>query len=144
VDRRFGENDPSLSIEERMLERFTRERQRTSKNSLFNLEDDTELTHYGQSLANLDDFDTIPLNTDSEETDDENPRKGQVDAKTVRSQHFGGFDDDEEEEPNGNEVAIPIALMHSELICLLSLHERNQRQRSCRKSSQKVKSTRSA
>src|ERR1700761_7468482 len=40
IDRRFGENDPSMGLEERMLERFTRERQRASKGVSFNLEDD--------------------------------------------------------------------------------------------------------
>lgn len=67
VDRRFGENDPSLSLEERMLERFTRERQRTSKGVAFNLDDENELTHYGQSLSNLDDFDTVGLDFESED-----------------------------------------------------------------------------
>lgn len=66
VDRRFGENDPSMSLEERMLERFTRERQRASKGVAFNLEDEDELTHYGQSLSKLDDFDNIGLELDSE------------------------------------------------------------------------------
>jgi nucleolar protein 14 len=67
VDRRFGENDPTMTPEERMLERFTRERQRASKASVFNLDDDVELTHYGQSLSNLDDFDDVDLGLDDEE-----------------------------------------------------------------------------
>ena len=61
VDRRFGENDSTLTPEERMLERFTKERQRTSRGVDFNLEDDEELTHYGQSLSALDDFDGTGL-----------------------------------------------------------------------------------
>jgi len=81
VDRRFGENDPSMSLEERMLERFTRERQRTSKASAFNLENEDELTHYGQSLSKLDDFDDILLPVDENE-DEEGERclafEGQV------------------------------------------------------------------
>ncbi|KAJ1676605.1 nucleolar complex protein 14, partial [Spiromyces aspiralis] len=32
-DRRFGENNPNMSIEDKMLERFTRERQRRSRNA---------------------------------------------------------------------------------------------------------------
>ncbi|KAK8140500.1 nucleolar complex protein 14 [Apiospora sp. TS-2023a] len=67
IDRRFGENDPTLAPEERMLERFARETQsRHKKNSLFDLEDDDpgamlELTHGGKSLsldgpALVDDF----------------------------------------------------------------------------------------
>jgi Nop14-like family len=67
VDRRFGENDPMMSLEERMLERFTKERQRASKGIAFNLEDDDDLTHYGQSLSKLDDFDNVGLRIDSDE-----------------------------------------------------------------------------
>lgn len=56
-----------MSVEERMLERFTRERQRASKGSAFNLEDEEDLTHYGRSLSKLDDFDDTGLRTDSED-----------------------------------------------------------------------------
>jgi nucleolar protein 14 len=70
VDRRFGENDPSMSLEERMLERFTRERQRTAKSAAFNLEDEEELTHYGQSLSKLDDFDDMGLRPADEEEEE--------------------------------------------------------------------------
>ena len=67
VDRRFGENDPVMSLEERMLERFTKERQRASKGIAFSLEDDDDLTHYGQSLSKLDDFNDVGLRIDSDE-----------------------------------------------------------------------------
>jgi nucleolar protein 14 len=70
VDRRFGENDPTMSLEERMLARFTKERQRSSKGALYNLEDEDELTHYGQSLSKLDDFDNVGLSLDDEEEED--------------------------------------------------------------------------
>ena len=50
-----------------MLERFTRERQRASKGAAFNLEDEDELTHYGQSLSKLDDFDSAGLTLDDDE-----------------------------------------------------------------------------
>ncbi|KAG6812102.1 hypothetical protein H0H92_004402 [Tricholoma furcatifolium] len=98
VDRRFGENDPTMSLEERMLERFTRERQRASKGAAFNLEDEDELTHYGQSLSKLDDFDNVGLGLD-----DDDEETGKIDAEVVKHAHFGGFDeeedDDESEEP---------------------------------------------
>ncbi|KZP00134.1 Nop14-like protein [Calocera viscosa TUFC12733] len=95
VDRRFGENDPGMAPEDRMLERFTRERQRASKGAMFNLEDETELTHYGQSLSAVDDFDATGLRlSDDEEEDD----KGLIDPEAVRRGHFGGFDEDESEE----------------------------------------------
>lgn len=62
VDRRFGENDKNLSAEEIMLERFTRERQGSSKRKIdFALGSDDEdndgsflLTHSGKALS-LDD-----------------------------------------------------------------------------------------
>ena len=56
-----------MAPEERMLERFTRERQRASKGDVFNLEDEEELTHYGQSLSKLDDFDNIGLGLEDED-----------------------------------------------------------------------------
>ncbi|KAF7432764.1 nucleolar complex protein 14 [Pleurotus ostreatus] len=97
IDRRFGENDPTMSIEERMLERFTKERQRASRAGAFNLEDEDELTHYGQSLSNLDDFDNAGLTL--EDDDDEDP--GQISREAVEKAHFGGFEDesDHEDEP---------------------------------------------
>ncbi|KAG6335951.1 hypothetical protein ID866_3140 [Astraeus odoratus] len=91
VDRRFGENDPTMSLEERMLERFTRERQRASKTSAFNLEDEEELTHYGQSLSKFDDFDDIGIPMDEDDEDE-----GQLDHETVQRTHFGGFGDQED------------------------------------------------
>ena len=58
-----------MSLEERMLERFTRERQRSSKAAMFNLEDEEELTHYGQSLSKFDDFDDVGVLDDEDEDD---------------------------------------------------------------------------
>lgn len=67
VDRRFGEDDPNMTPEEKMLERFAREKQTRHKNSsVFDLEDDDiggGLTHMGQSLA----FDGLPLQDDFDE-----------------------------------------------------------------------------
>ncbi|RYP44920.1 hypothetical protein DL768_008665 [Monosporascus sp. mg162] len=65
LDRRFGENDPTMAPEDKMLERFAREKQRSHKRSVFDLEDDEPsegLTHMGQSLsldgpALVDDYD---------------------------------------------------------------------------------------
>lgn len=66
VDRRFGENDPTMTLEERMLERFTRERQRSAKSAAFNLDDEDDLTHYGQSLSKVDDFEDAGLGLDED------------------------------------------------------------------------------
>ena len=81
-----------MTPEERMLERFTRERQRASRGTAFNLEDEDELTHYGQSLSKLDDFDNAGLTLDDEDED----VRGQIDSSTVGRAHFGGFEDDED------------------------------------------------
>jgi nucleolar protein 14 len=108
VDRRFGENDPTMSLEERMLQRFTTERQRAAKSSLFNLDDEDELTHYGQSLSKLDDFDDAGVGLDDDDDDegwcwktvnfhDSKFSLGAIDADTVKATHFGGFDEEEEE-----------------------------------------------
>jgi nucleolar protein 14 len=52
-----------------MLQRFTTERQRAAKGSLFNLDDEDELTHYGQSLSKLDDFDDAGIVLDDDDDD---------------------------------------------------------------------------
>src|SRR5436305_2429644 len=86
IDRRFGENDPSMAPEDKMLERFTKEQQVRSNfrqtvamltlyskrrfrgNDIFNLEDDDVLTHYGQSLGAMDDFqDEVSFGSDDED-----------------------------------------------------------------------------
>lgn len=55
LDRRFGENDPTMTPEEKMLERFAREKQKSHKRgAMFDLEDDEPsegLTHGGKSLT---------------------------------------------------------------------------------------------
>lgn len=63
IDRRFGEGNSKLTPEEKMLERFTKERlAKANKSSMYNLEDGEniddednqdfgELTHLGQSLS---------------------------------------------------------------------------------------------
>ncbi|KAI1176745.1 Nop14-like protein [Nemania sp. FL0916] len=63
-DQRFGENDASMSYEEKMAQRFVREKQ-SHKTSMFDLEDDEPidgLTHMGKSLS-------FPDQDDFEETD---------------------------------------------------------------------------
>ena len=69
IDRRFGENDPTMDPEERAMERFIHEKQRGSKKAaMFSLEDDNEageLTHLGRSLA----FDNASFRDDYNEVD---------------------------------------------------------------------------
>ncbi|KAF2707594.1 Nop14-like protein [Pleomassaria siparia CBS 279.74] len=53
LDRRIGENDPSMSLDDKMMARFEREQQRKKGINVFDLEeaeDEVELTHAGQSI----------------------------------------------------------------------------------------------
>lgn len=75
IDRRFGEKDRNMTQEEKMLERFTRERQSGSKRNAFSLESDDEydedegfsLTHSGKAL-NFDHFEDSDLGVGSSTT----------------------------------------------------------------------------
>ncbi|KAG2186157.1 hypothetical protein INT43_002595 [Umbelopsis isabellina] len=118
VDKRFGESDSNLTPEEKMLERFTKEQQKqTRSTSLFNLDDDEEnLTHYGQSLANIDDFDEADLElSDSED-------RGVIDPRTVSRAHFGGFGEEEEDMKNPDRVKSKAEVMR-EVIAKSKMHK---------------------
>lgn len=69
TDRRFGENDPMMTPEEKALERFVKEKQRGNRKGLmFDLENDeenVELTHLGESLS----FGHLPPREDFKEVD---------------------------------------------------------------------------
>ena len=105
MDRRFGENDPTMAPEEKMLERFTQEKQRRHKNnSAFDLEDDDvpgELTHMGQSLsldgpAIIDDFEEDDLQlSDAEDHPSDDERRARKRTRSSGSEDLG---DEEEEE----------------------------------------------
>lgn len=73
VDRRFGEYNPHISLEDKMLRRFTEERMnRAPKTSIFDLNDDDAelgLTHFGQSLSGLDEMPDVR----PEDDDDDDP-----------------------------------------------------------------------
>lgn len=88
-----------MTPEERALERFVKEKQRGNRNgALFDLEDteeDSQLTHFGQSLSfaplnQLDDFeeaDIVVSNGDSpDETDGERPSKRQKTSDSSSSE----------------------------------------------------------
>ncbi|KAF9438168.1 nucleolar complex protein 14 [Entomortierella beljakovae] len=90
IDKRFGEDNPNMTPEEKMLERFTREKQsRARTGTMFNLEEEADLTHYGQSLAGLDDFDESGLGY----SDDDDDNRGAISGDIVTHSHFGGFDE---------------------------------------------------
>jgi len=82
IDRRIGENDPSMAPEDRMLQRYAR--QRSKRDTMFNLEDaeggseDEEalLTHGGRAISGLaaddmrDDFDADGEGLQDDDEDD--------------------------------------------------------------------------
>lgn len=89
IDRRFGERSRDMTEEEKMLERFTKEKQSQSRSrtNLFDLNDDDDdddmfgakLTHLGQNLE--DDFDAGDLGIDEEESNsDPKPKRNYEDS----------------------------------------------------------------
>ncbi|KAJ3045949.1 nucleolar complex protein 14 [Rhizophlyctis rosea] len=115
VDRRFGEGDASMSFEDKMLERFMKEKtKRSDRSSVYNLEEET-LTHMGHSLADDDAFLDAGLQRVDEDSDD-----GQIDRDTVKYTHFGGFDE-EDDDPNRKKSKNEIM---KEVIAKSKMHKR--------------------
>ncbi|XP_040014069.1 nucleolar protein 14 [Xiphias gladius] len=84
IDRRFGEYDTKMAPEDKILQRFAMERQRVhDKKDVYNLNEEEELTHYGQSLAEMEKFNDVV------NSDDESEEKGLLSAELTAS-HFGG------------------------------------------------------
>ncbi|XP_027037979.1 nucleolar protein 14-like [Pocillopora damicornis] len=87
IDRRFGEYDEKMSLEEKMLKRFTMEKKHHhDRHGKYRLEDE-ELTHLGQSLGDIDKFEDVQLSDD----DDDDDMDKSAEADHVRELHFGGF-----------------------------------------------------
>ncbi|KAI1447990.1 Nop14-like protein [Annulohypoxylon stygium] len=101
LDRRFGENDPFMTPEEKMQERFVREKM-SHKSSMFDLEDDDPsegLTHLGKSLSldrpNLvDDFEEDDISAGSDAADSDDEHRG---SKRLRPSDDDVQDADQEE-----------------------------------------------
>jgi nucleolar protein 14 len=92
VDRRFGEDDPTMTPEERAMERFVREKQRSGKKGgVFDLEEDDDddgegLTHLGQPLSMRDDFEESLLD---DEVDSEGEERGKKRRKMLSDPQTG-------------------------------------------------------
>lgn len=72
VDGRFGEEDESMPLEDKLVMRFQRERQRQLKESKYTLADKpefTELTHGGLALGDMEDMSDAGIG-DSDDEDD--------------------------------------------------------------------------
>ena len=111
LDRRFGENDPTITPEEKALERFVREKQKGhKKDTLFDLEegeDDQDLTHFGKSLSfdqpvNGDDFSEDNLGvSDEDDHDAENERTSR------KRRRLSGSQEEEEGSSSGDDLIQP-------------------------------------
>ncbi|XP_074760508.1 nucleolar protein 14 [Athene noctua] len=111
-DKRFGEYNSKISPEEKMIRRFALERQQNyGKKNIYNLNEDEELTHYGQSLAEIEKLnDIVDSDSDTEE-------RGTLSAELTAA-HFGGGggllrkkaasgqQDEEEEKPKSRKELI--------------------------------------
>ncbi|NXS60505.1 NOP14 protein, partial [Brachypteracias leptosomus] len=111
-DKRFAEYNTKISPEEKMIRRFTLERQQNyGKKNIYNLNEDEELTHYGQSLAEIEKLnDIVDSDSDTEE-------RGTLSAELTAA-HFGGGggllrkkvssrqQDEEEEKPKSRKELI--------------------------------------
>ena len=81
VDKRIGEKDTELSAEDKMIARFTAERMaKNSSKSKFNLGEEEHLTHYGQAISEIEQFDDDPRSDDEEDN-----------KKLTSEMNFGGF-----------------------------------------------------
>ncbi|NXM93198.1 NOP14 protein, partial [Sylvia borin] len=83
-DKRFGEYNTKITPEEKMIRRFALERQQNyGKKNIYNLNEDEELTHFGQSLAEIEKLnDIVDSDSDTEE-------RGTLSAELTAA-HFGG------------------------------------------------------
>ncbi|KAG6040862.1 hypothetical protein E4U41_006834 [Claviceps citrina] len=111
LDRRFGENDPTMAPEEKMLERFAREKQRShKKGSLFDLEDDVPmegLTHMGKTLDFKDDDfqeDDLELGYDSDGSVRERQRLKRLRSLALAGDEEGSENDEPEKKKTKKEV----------------------------------------
>uniref|UniRef100_K3W6F5 Nucleolar protein 14 n=1 Tax=Globisporangium ultimum (strain ATCC 200006 / CBS 805.95 / DAOM BR144) TaxID=431595 RepID=K3W6F5_GLOUD len=94
-DRRLGEQDPTMSLEDKMIARFQTERKRKLRNaSAFALhdsddEDDDELflTHGG---AKIDDYDNLNADAAFEQDAEDDDHDREMDKEIVNKLHFGG------------------------------------------------------
>lgn len=102
LDRRIGENDPTMSLEDRMMARFEREQQRKRGGNVFDLEDgegegEAELTHGGQTIRFDDeigeeDYDAASVSGSESGSDD-----GFLKKKRAREEGEEGADGEEDE-----------------------------------------------
>lgn len=130
MDRRFGESDPNMTLEDKMMERFTREQLKAHKKSnIFDLEDDEEpmeaLTHGGKALAFdeealKDDFAEDDLLRASEESEDDGMHPDRKKLKRLRLTEDGDDKGPGGEQPERKKTKKEI---YEEIIAKSKLHK---------------------
>ncbi|KAK3341553.1 nucleolar protein 14 [Lasiosphaeria hispida] len=131
IDRRFGENDPNMTLEDKMIERFTREQQRSHKRGgMFDLEDDeeemAELTHAGKIIAfdeetaMKDDFDGEDVSS-GDESDGSHAARRKL--KRFRADQADAGDAMEEEDNGQPEKKKTKQEIYSEIMAKSKLHK---------------------
>jgi nucleolar protein 14 len=103
IDKRFGENDPTISLEEKMFMRFQRDRLKKVRNSsIFNLDSNQDggsmngeeeyLTHKGSILGKSISYEHTTKDwSDEEDSDNEDKMMGgKIHKDVVNKLHFGG------------------------------------------------------
>jgi nucleolar protein 14 len=140
IDRRFGEDDESLTNDERALLRFQKQRLRELAGSKFTLAadednnagEDAQLTHLGRSLAEMDEEDEkMGRGWD----DDDDGFDARMDAQMTRDLHFGGGfvpskttrdipnENDDDRDENGHEHRKSKKEVMEEIIAKSKMHK---------------------
>ncbi|XP_050435803.1 nucleolar protein 14 [Adelges cooleyi] len=88
VDRRIGEKNRAMTAEDRVIARFTANRVKAQKKMKYNLGEEDDLTHHGQSLSSIEKFEK-PISDDDDDSDDDRTG-GKLGADFVDKAHFGG------------------------------------------------------
>ncbi|KAF2636111.1 nucleolar protein 14 [Massarina eburnea CBS 473.64] len=131
MDRRIGEDDPTMSLEDRMMARFEREQQHKRGGNMFDLEDDVDqfdLTHGGQALQfDEDDLGEEDYDAASVSGSDEDGEDGFLKQKKRRRESGGEEDDDGDAEEQPERKKSKAEVM-KEVIAKSKLHKYERQQ----------------
>ncbi|GJQ87328.1 hypothetical protein Trydic_g17376 [Trypoxylus dichotomus] len=88
TDKRIGEKNANMTEEDRFIARYAKLKSKHHKKSIFNLADEEELTHKGQTLSEIEKFEDSKPDDDDDSLDGD--LSGKLDADFVEEAHFGG------------------------------------------------------
>jgi nucleolar protein 14 len=129
LDRRIGENDPTMSMDDRMMARFEREQLRKRGGNVFDLEDgddEVELTHGGQTLRFDDEIGEEDYDAASVSGSDSEGEDGFLKKKRPRDEN--GEVDGEAEDEDQPERKKSKAEVMKEVIAKSKLHKYERQQ----------------